>query len=151
MNPPEILFEIDDGIGLVTLNRPQARNALTFPMYDELARLCADISIDGPIRALIITGAGEQAFAAGTDISRFRDFKTPADAQAYEQRIDEVVDSSSAYPCRRLPRSAAPAQVAAPRWPRPATCGSPTPGSSSAFRSPAPWATACRRPACPAW
>jgi enoyl-CoA hydratase/carnithine racemase len=84
----DLLYEIRDSIGRVTFNRPQARNALTFPMYERLAEIAAD---PGDIRALIITGAGDKAFAAGTDINQFRAFSTADDALAYEARIDRVL------------------------------------------------------------
>ena len=84
----ELQFEIRDGIGHVTLNRPEARNALTFAMYERLAEIGAD---PGEAKALIITGAGDKAFAAGTDISQFRDFRTPEDAIAYEAKLDRVL------------------------------------------------------------
>jgi len=87
----ELLYERRDGIAHVTFNRPQARNALTFAMYERLAELCAAANQDRSIRAMIITGAGDKAFAAGTDISQFRAFKTPQDALDYEARIDRVV------------------------------------------------------------
>jgi enoyl-CoA hydratase len=84
----ELLYEQRDGIGHVTLNRPQARNALTFPMYERLAEIAA---APGEVRALIITGVGDKAFAAGTDINQFRAFSGAEDAIAYEARIDRVL------------------------------------------------------------
>ncbi|WP_428486114.1 enoyl-CoA hydratase/isomerase family protein [Rhodopila sp.] len=84
----ELLYDRQDGIGRITLNRPQARNALTFPMYERLAEIAAD---PGEVRALIITGAGDKAFAAGTDINQFRSFSSAEDAMAYEARIDRVL------------------------------------------------------------
>ncbi len=84
----ELLYDQRDGIGHVTFNRPQARNALTFPMYERLAEIAA---APGDVRALVITGAGDRAFAAGTDINQFRAFSTAADAIAYEARIDRVL------------------------------------------------------------
>ena len=89
----ELIHEVRDGIARVTFNRPQARNALTFAMYERLAEICAAANRDRSIRVLIITGAGDRAFAAGTDISQFRAFKTPQDALDYEARIDRVVGS----------------------------------------------------------
>ena len=88
---PDALVEQRGHTLIVTLNRPQARNALTFAMYDRLAEICAEVGQAGTIRAMILTGAGEKAFAAGTDISQFRAFKTEADPIAYEQRIDRVL------------------------------------------------------------
>jgi enoyl-CoA hydratase/carnithine racemase len=87
----ELLYDVRDGIARVTFNRPQARNALTFAMYERLAEICGAVNQDRSIRAMILTGAGDKAFAAGTDISQFRAFKTPQDALDYEARIDRVV------------------------------------------------------------
>ncbi|MGI9374300.1 MAG: enoyl-CoA hydratase [Hyphomicrobiales bacterium] len=86
----DIFYATEDGIGTITFNRPQARNALTFEMYDALEEMCSAIKIVD-ISVLIITGAGGKAFAAGTDISRFRDFTTPQHALNYEKRMDEVL------------------------------------------------------------
>jgi enoyl-CoA hydratase len=86
----EILYEVKDGIGFVTFNRPQARNALTFYMYDRLAEICRDVPEDGSVKAIVITGAGDKAFAAGTDISLFRDFGSPEQGLAYEKNADEI-------------------------------------------------------------
>ena len=87
----EVLFAADRAVAIATLNRPQARNALTFAMYDRLAEICRELRPDGEVRALIITGSGDRAFAAGTDISQFRAFGSQADAQAYEERIESVL------------------------------------------------------------
>ena len=84
----EILFEVRDGIGHVVLNRPHARNALTFDMYRRLADICTD---PGDAKTLILTGAGDKAFAAGTDIAQFRDFRSADDGVAYEQKLDEAL------------------------------------------------------------
>ncbi|MBV8573784.1 MAG: enoyl-CoA hydratase/isomerase family protein [Acetobacteraceae bacterium] len=86
----ELLYEVHDGIGTITFNRPQARNALTFSMYERLASVCEQAN-QGGIKALVLTGAGGQAFAAGTDISQFRAFKDAEDAIEYEKRIDRVL------------------------------------------------------------
>jgi enoyl-CoA hydratase len=87
----ELLYAIEGGIGRITFNRPAQRNAFTFAMYERLAEICAEIETDERVKALVLTGAGDKAFAAGTDISQFRAFKTPEDALAYEARIDRVL------------------------------------------------------------
>lgn len=87
----ELLYEVHDGIARITFNRPQARNALTFAMYERMAAICEEVNQDRSIKAMILTGAGEKAFAAGTDISQFRAFKTPEDGLNYEGRIDRVL------------------------------------------------------------
>jgi enoyl-CoA hydratase/carnithine racemase len=89
----ELLYEVRDGVGYATFNRPHARNALTFAMYDRLAEICSAANEDRSIRALLITGAGDKAFAAGTDISQFRAFDKQEDALAYEARIDRVMNA----------------------------------------------------------
>ena len=96
MNAPvaateDLLYVVEDGIARLTFNRPQARNALTFAMYERLAAICEDVGKTAAVKVLVITGAGDKAFAAGTDISQFRAFKTAQDAIDYEERIDRVL------------------------------------------------------------
>jgi len=93
MSAPEILFEVKDGIAWLVFNRPEARNAMTFAMYDRLGELCAQIDRDQSVRVLILRGAGDKAFVSGTDISQFRGFNTPGQATAYEARMDRVFDA----------------------------------------------------------
>ncbi|MBW8269152.1 enoyl-CoA hydratase [Caldovatus aquaticus] len=94
----ELLYEVSDGIATATLNRPQARNALTFPMYERLAEIAQRIADDPAVRVLIVTGAGGKAFAAGTDIGEFRAFRTAEDALAYEARVDRVLTALERCP-----------------------------------------------------
>ncbi|PWW04013.1 enoyl-CoA hydratase/carnithine racemase [Hoeflea marina] len=82
----------------VTLNRPEARNALTFAMYDELARICSGVTLGGAVKAIVVTGAGDKAFAAGTDMRQFRAFATDQDALDYEHRIDMVLEAVERCP-----------------------------------------------------
>jgi enoyl-CoA hydratase/carnithine racemase len=86
----ELLYEVKGATGVVTFNRPAAHNAFTFAMYDRLGEICASLTVDGPVRALILTGAGGRAFAAGTDISQFRDFRSGEDGVAYEARMEAM-------------------------------------------------------------
>jgi enoyl-CoA hydratase/carnithine racemase len=87
----ELLHEVRDGVAYVTFNRPQARNALTFAMYERLAEICDQANQDRSVKAILITGGGDKAFAAGTDISQFRAFDKEQDALDYETRIDRVM------------------------------------------------------------
>ncbi len=87
----DILYEITDGIGRITFNRPQARNAFTFQMYERLEEICTQAENDSSVKVLLLTGAGEKAFAAGTDISQFQDFSTAEHALEYESRIERVL------------------------------------------------------------
>lgn len=94
----EILYAVENGVGTVTFNRPQARNALTYAMYEGLAAICRDPAAHGDPRVIVVTGAGEKAFASGTDIAQFRAFSGAADALAYEERIEAVLDSIERCP-----------------------------------------------------
>ncbi len=76
----------------VIFNRPQARNAMTFAMYDRLVELCAEVNADSAVRVMVLTGAGG-AFVAGTDISQFRTFETEQDALDYDARGGNVMDT----------------------------------------------------------
>jgi enoyl-CoA hydratase len=88
----ELLFTTDEaGVARIVLNRPQARNALTFAMYRGLITACEEIAGNPAVKALIITGAGDKAFAAGTDIAQFRTFETAEDALGYERFMDKVL------------------------------------------------------------
>jgi enoyl-CoA hydratase len=87
----DILFEVTEGIGRVTFNRPQARNAFTFAMYERLAAICEEANAERSMKVLVLQGAGDKAFASGTDINQFREFKTPEHALEYEARIDRVL------------------------------------------------------------
>jgi len=100
----ELLYEVRGDIGYITFNRPAARNALTFAMYDRLAEICIQADEQLALRALVLIGAGGKAFASGTDINQFRAFRTPQDALDYERRIDKCFDAVEAC---RIPTIAA--------------------------------------------
>jgi len=87
----DLLLEVEDGIAWATFNRPSARNALTFAMYEGLAEICGRVDLDPSIKILILTGAGDEAFAAGTDIEEFRSFGSADDVLAYEARIEAAL------------------------------------------------------------
>jgi enoyl-CoA hydratase len=88
---PNVLFEQRGPVAWVTFNRPEARNAMTFAMYDALVRVCDYVAERDDIRVLVLTGAGEKAFVAGTDISQFTSFSGEQDALDYEARIGAVI------------------------------------------------------------
>lgn len=90
MSTSDVLFDATGPVAVVTLNRPQARNALTWAMYDALARAIETVNRTPDIRVLVVRAAGD-AFAAGTDIHQFLDFRSGADGLAYEERLDGIV------------------------------------------------------------
>lgn len=87
-----ILFESVGSVAILTFNRPEARNAMTWAMYDALAGACDRVDDDGDVRVLVLRGAGDEAFVAGTDITQFAAFDGGEDGLAYERRLDEVLD-----------------------------------------------------------
>jgi enoyl-CoA hydratase/carnithine racemase len=96
MPSSNVAWDIRESVGIVTLNRPEARNALTWEMYDALVEACEQAEADEHVRVLIIRGAGG-AFSAGTDIAQFKDFGG-ADGVAYEKRLDAVIDRLERVP-----------------------------------------------------
>jgi enoyl-CoA hydratase/carnithine racemase len=94
----EILSQVRGHTLWITFNRPEARNALTFAMYEGLATLCREVPTDGSIRAVVIAGAGGKAFAAGTDMTLFRAFERAEDALDYETRIEAVLEAIERCP-----------------------------------------------------
>jgi enoyl-CoA hydratase len=89
----ELLVEQRGLVRWITFNRPQARNALTWNMYERLVEACEKVNSDREVRAVVFSGAGGQAFVAGTDISQFRSFKTERDALDYEARGNAVMST----------------------------------------------------------
>ena len=85
------IFETRGEIAHFIFNRPQARNALTFDMYENLREACDHAGADPQVKALLIYGAGDKAFAAGTDIAEFRALQSAQDAVDYEIKIERVL------------------------------------------------------------
>jgi enoyl-CoA hydratase len=90
MSTSDVLFDAAGPVAVVTFNRPQARNALTWAMYDALADAIETVNHRPDVRVLVLRAAGD-AFAAGTDIHQFTDFRSGEDGLAYEQRLDAIV------------------------------------------------------------
>ncbi len=92
MNTPdavdEVLVSREGPIITLTFNRPAARNAMTWRMYERLYEACEEVDADDSIRVLVLRGAGGKAFVAGTDISQFTAFETPEDGLRYERDGD---------------------------------------------------------------
>ena len=86
-----LTLERADRLAIVTVDRPDARNAMTFEMYEGLHGLCEQLDADDGVRVVILRGAGDKAFVSGTDIRQFQAFKTREDALGYEARISRVL------------------------------------------------------------
>jgi enoyl-CoA hydratase len=72
-----IIYEKQDGVGYITLNRPKALNAYNIQMRDELFQVLEAIKDDDDVRVVIIKGAGEKAFCAGADLTEFLTAPSP--------------------------------------------------------------------------
>src|ERR1700730_7843181 len=66
-----ILLDVRGEIALITLNRPERLNALSYEVIDRLMAALDAIEVDANVRVVILTGAGERAFSAGADIHEF--------------------------------------------------------------------------------
>jgi enoyl-CoA hydratase/carnithine racemase len=86
----EVRVEQDGAVVTLTFAREAARNAMTWKMYDELDAACDRIHADDTVRVVVLRGAGDRAFIAGTDISQFADFSSGDDGLAYEARIGSI-------------------------------------------------------------
>lgn len=85
----DLLIESSEGILTVTFNRPAQRNAMTWSMYEGLVEAC-DMSTDEAVRVMVLRGAGDKAFVAGTDIAQFDTFDGPRGVE-YEKEIGSVL------------------------------------------------------------
>jgi enoyl-CoA hydratase/carnithine racemase len=86
----EILVVRDGAALRVTFNRPAQHNAMTWRMYEGLVEACELADSDDGISVLVLRGAGNKAFVAGTDISQFTTFESGDDGVAYEEKLTQV-------------------------------------------------------------
>ena len=90
----------EGGFGVLLDGKPvktPARNALTFAMYEQMAAICETVNADRSIKAMILTGAGPRAFAAGADIAALAGM-SPGEAQAFSELGHRVAATIAALP-----------------------------------------------------
>lgn len=92
-----ILFEVQDGIALLTFNRPKALNALNPQTLEEVRDAVERVRQDDALRVLVFTGAGDKAFVAGADISEIQKMN-PLKARLFAERGQEILFSLEALP-----------------------------------------------------
>ena len=80
-----VLVQREGAVLTLTFNRPEARNAMTWQMYERLYACCEEVDSDDSVRVLVLKGAGGKAFVAGTDIGQFAEFKSGEDGLRYER------------------------------------------------------------------
>lgn len=83
----KMLAAKDAGIGLVTFNQPEKRNAMSIEMWQGLSEILDDFREDSAVRVVVMTGAGNKAFVSGADISQFEKNRSNADAQKEYDRL----------------------------------------------------------------
>ena len=98
MNAGTVHLSIDAGTASVVFDRPEARNAMTWAMYEKLGEICTQLQTDRTLRVVTFRGAGGKAFVAGTDIEQFKAFRSGEDGVAYERQIDECIGKLEALP-----------------------------------------------------
>lgn len=81
----DLRYERRGAVAVLTFDRPDARNAMTWDMYEGLYAACEHVDADDRVRVFVLRGGGDKAFVAGTDISQFREFTTPQHAIDYEK------------------------------------------------------------------
>jgi enoyl-CoA hydratase len=79
----KILKSVADGVGVITFNNPEKRNAMSLDMWEGLGQALTELRDDPAVRVVIMVGAGDKAFVSGADISQFE--KTRHNAQASEE------------------------------------------------------------------
>src|SRR6516165_10489622 len=79
----KILKDVTDGVGVVTFNNPDKRNAMSLDMWEGLGNALTELRDDEAVRVVVLVGAGDKAFVSGADISQFE--KTRHNAAASEE------------------------------------------------------------------
>ena len=102
LGTPELIFEAEAPLAWLTFNRPQARNAMTWSMYDGLVKACDWVDRTGDTRVLFLQGAGDRAFVAGTDIGQFQAFEGADDALNYEARMNHILERLELVKCATI-------------------------------------------------
>ena len=102
MSDGDVCLVREGAVATILFDRPQARNAMTWRMYEGLAAACAELSNDNSVRAVVLRGVGGKAFIAGTDIAQFQEFTTPEQGVAYEAKMEIYLSALEALPMPTL-------------------------------------------------
>lgn len=102
MSKGEVRLSRDGSVATIVFDRPAARNAMTWLMYEQLAEACARIRGDDKIKVAVLRGAGGKAFVAGTDIAQFQEFTGGDDGVAYEAKIEAYIGGLESLPVPTL-------------------------------------------------
>ena len=83
----KMLAQRQDGVGIITFNQPEKRNAMSVEMWTGMGEILDAFAADDSVRVVVLTGAGEKAFVSGADISQFEKQRANADAQQEYDRL----------------------------------------------------------------
>jgi 2-(1,2-epoxy-1,2-dihydrophenyl)acetyl-CoA isomerase len=94
----DLLARVEDGVGVITMNRPHRRNALSVEMIEALGRTLADFEVDDSVGAIVLTGAGG-AFCAGGDVKSMAAGRAavPYDVLVHRQRLNQRATSGKLH------------------------------------------------------
>lgn len=102
MSDGEVRLVRDGAVATVLFDRPQARNAMTWKMYEDLAAACTKLNSDKSIRVAVFRGVGSKAFIAGTDIAQFQEFTSAEQGVAYEAKMEGYLSVLESLPMPTL-------------------------------------------------
>jgi enoyl-CoA hydratase/carnithine racemase len=95
----KMLAQFDEGVGLITFNQPEKRNAMSVGMWEGLGEILDAFADDPQVRVVVLTGAGAKAFVSGADISQFEQHRSDASAQIEYNRLTSAGrDKLAAFP-----------------------------------------------------
>jgi enoyl-CoA hydratase/carnithine racemase len=102
MTDGQVHYRRDGAVVTVIFDRPAARNAMTWQMYEQLGEACARIRKEEGLRVAVFRGAGGKAFIAGTDIAQFQAFRSGEDGIAYEEKMEGTIGGVETLPVPTL-------------------------------------------------
>ena len=102
MNDGEVRLVREGAVATILFDRPQARNAMTWLMYEGLAAACVQLRSDPDVRVTVLRGVGGKAFIAGTDIAQFQEFTSAEQGVAYEAKMEDYLGALESLPMPTL-------------------------------------------------
>src|SRR5262249_33210298 len=102
MSDGEVRYTRTGAVASIVFDRPAARNAMTWQMYEQLGEICKRLQTEDGVRVAVFRGAGGKAFIAGTDIAQFTTFTSGEDGIAYEQKMEAYLSGLEALPMPTL-------------------------------------------------
>ena len=102
MTDGEVRYRREGQVATVIFDRPAARNAMTWQMYEQLGDACTRIRRDADVRIAVFRGAGGKSFIAGTDIAQFQAFRSGEDGVAYEEKMEGYLAAVESLPMPTL-------------------------------------------------